>query len=242
MNKLKLVGLALGLAVASSANAGTIVVDALGGPVIMNSRNLGGLLTPGSTIFSTPSLAELHGSVNGDGISTDGRVTFLLADTADGLSFFTLIDTVGDFQPPAGGADDSILGFSSTAPITANRYINDNPGDNIQWFNLLNGTQLATGPFSWNSASDGDGFAWGNLLLGDAVSFHFVNQGAAGLLSPNTFQFLSFNGQGWHVVANGNFTSNNQFVFSFTTVPAPGAFALLGIGALVGFSRRRRAA
>ena len=63
-----------------------------------------------------------------------------------------------------------------------------------------------------------------------------------GLRRNNTFQFVSWNGEDWEVVATGEFSRRDQFAFSFTVIPlpAPVALGLAGL-AIVGIARRRMA-
>jgi hypothetical protein len=221
---------------ASSASAQHAIVDQLGGDVIMNAGSFGGTFTASPTM-TDGDLTTIGSDLVASGITLDDQVTFLLANTDAGITFITLIDEL----PAVGGGGGSLntLGFASTVDEDNLPFINDNGFDNIQVINLLNGTQLATGAFQWDSVADADGHAWGNLKDGDFLSYNFFDVDTPGL-GGNPFQFLSFNGDTWDVVANGSFSANNQFVFTAQIVPAPGAIALLGVAGLLSRRGRRR--
>ncbi len=223
-------------AATSAAHAGYVVVDELGGPVVMNAGTFGGLLNAAPNTITLSELLDIHNSVNSAGIQTDGYVTFLLADTAAGLTFISLID-----QPITavnGANPDSSLGLSTTAPDSLNWFVHADGNDDVQWHDLMNGTQLHSNMFHWAGEFEGHAHAWGGLSEGDYVSYHFFDLGAAAL-TPTPFQFLSYGAQGWEVVATAGFSSNDQFVFSFHAVPSPGVAVMLAIG-LTCSARRRR--
>lgn len=237
---------AAGVAVSASAHASFITVDDIGGPVNMFAAPLSDLLEPGSMTLTEGEMADLHSLLNSSGVETDGYVTFLLAETDAGLSFITLIDKNTLIAQPEGGVDpapdDNSLVMSTTGPIDLEYFANTEAGDQTNWLDAQNGLQVFDGLYNWNGASEGDGFAWGGLDDGDAVSFHFTDLGTPAL-SAWEFQFVSYTGNDWDVVAMDDFSSNDQFVFSFTTViPGPGAVALLGAAGLTGRRRRRRSA
>jgi hypothetical protein len=237
---------AASVALAGAVQAGTVVVDGLGGAVSMQSKEIAGVFGASSPSFTRDALGAIHDDLHAGGITTDGLVTFILADTDAGLAFVTLVDddTIGD-----GAAEyDSQLGMTTTAPDTGVRFINDVADDIDLFYEPGNGTKTAAGEFTWDSTRYGDGFAWAELEEGDFVSFNFTKDGSEyasfpGLESEDTFQFLSWNGEAWEVLATGEFSVNDQFAFSFTVIPLPAPVAM-GLAGLVGVGviRRRRMA
>ncbi len=233
---------AAGIAIAgmaASAQAGKVVVDGIGGAVTMESATIPGVFDASSPVFTNSALSAIHNDLKGKGITTDGVVTFILMDTTDGLTFAALVDDVT--QPGGFNGFTASLGMSTTAPITGVDFINDANGDITQQLNPGNGTITSAGLFDWDADHLGDAFAWANLDAGDFVSFNFTEQDdtSAGLASTDTFQFVSWNGAEWEVVANGDFTNDGQFAFSFTVLPVPAA-ALMGVAGLAGVVIRRR--
>ena len=225
-------------AATSVASAQFAILDQLGGDVIMNAGSYGGVLSTSPTM-TDGDLADISTDLVASGITLDGQVTFLLANTDAGISFVMLID---ELPLGIGGVGSlNTLGFASTVDEDNLAFINDNGLDNIQVIDLLNDTQLATGGFEWDSDADADGFAWGNLKDGDFLSYNFFDVETPGLGS-SPFQFLSFNGDTWDVVANGSFSANDQFVFSAQIVPVPAAMAVFGFAGLLGRRSRRREA
>ncbi|MCA9290582.1 MAG: VPLPA-CTERM sorting domain-containing protein [Phycisphaerales bacterium] len=242
MNKKMMFGAALAVAgLGASAHAGTVVIDGLGGPVYMQSTSIPGVFGAGTPTFTNAALNLVHDNLHADGITTDGLVTFILADTDNGLTWMTLVD---DITIGSGAANiDSSLGMTSTAPDTGVDFINDVNSDITQSFLPGNGTQVAAGTFNWDDQKYGDAFAWANLMEGDFVSFNFnrYQNTTPGLNADDTFQFVTWNGSSWEVVTTGEFTNNNQFAYSFTVVPLP-APALIGLAGLSGLGILRRRA
>jgi len=232
-----LAGLAC-MALGAGVQAAYIIVDDIGGPVQMHPGSMPGMLDPGSGILTEGAMSSAHTTLNDAGIGTDGHVTFLLANTDAGLTFTALIDSNADLG--LAGMAESALALSSTAPISLDWYVNAEAGDQTYWSDLGNGFQMYEALFSWDGASEGDGLAWGSLAPGDFVSFHFTDVNAQALHPDVPFRFLSYSANDWHVVATGDFTAGDQFVFSFQVVPAPGALCLLTLAGLGAAPRRRR--
>ena len=230
--------------VAAAANANNIIVDGLGGPAVMQSKDMGATVFGGSSApnFTQAALQSIHDDINGDGISTDGLITFVLLDVdtdgdsiADSLAFITLIDD----ENGGAGADDSTIGMISSANAQNVEWINDS-GENIV---VGDSGQLssAIGTFEWNSNGEGDGFAWADLDGGDFVTFNFDRTANGDEIE--SFQFLTWGGASWNVLAEREWTAQDQFAFSFTVIPLPAA-AWLGLAGLGGaaIARRRRMA
>ena len=143
------------------AGVGDVIaeVDGLGGPVIMRAKPIDGVFGAPAPDFTSDALAAFNSDVQADGISTDGKISFLLSLTDAGISWVALVDD--ENQPGEFEVADSILGMSSTAPTTASHFVNDEATDILFRQDLGNGTQLVSGFFEWDSVHEGDGFAWG---------------------------------------------------------------------------------
>jgi len=234
---------------AASAFAGTAHITGGGLDFYMDSQGMPGVNpNTGSNFLSGPELRDLHNSLNAAGISTDGVVTFLLADTGAGLTLYTLVDnnaTIGS------GAIDAILGMSSTTVASAGYVMND-LGVDLANYSTDGTTQTVSGDYFWHPDGGADGMAWTGLNIGDTGNFDFTaymgdgetaanNTTFAGLNSSDTFQFISWNGAAWDNVMSGSFDDSGSFSFAFAIVPLPPAVALglAGIG-LVTVARRRR--
>lgn len=228
-------------AAAGAAQANTIYIDGLGGEVALSAGNLTNVLGSGAPAFTTLQLAAVHASIQSSGVNTDGVVTFLLAYTGSGLTFMTLVDDQN--AQTEGPVTMSHLGMTSTAPATAQHWINDYPNDIQTLINPFGITQTAAGQFNWNGEHAGDGFAWSNLEEGDGLTFNFSDMGGSALNNGSAFQFLTWTGNQWQIVSTGSFSETGQFAFSAVVVPLP-APVLMGIAGLAGvavLSRRRRA-
>ena len=230
------------LCVAGAVHAGTVTVDALGGPVQMNSTSISGVFGNASPVLTNSALSAIHGSLNSDGVSTASKVTFVLLDTDAGLSFVTLVDNNPNSE--GAGAGDSSMGMSSTASSLNQEFINDQGSDITTLIDPGFGLQTAAGDFNWDSDNEGDGFAWANLAIGDSATFNFAkylgdSPTSPGLSDVDTFQFVSFSGESWEVVSVGSWTENSQFAFSYTVVPLPAAFGV-GLAGLVLVALRPR--
>lgn len=227
-------------ALTAGASAAFVIVDDLGGPVQMNAIDLPGALGGEPGDFTDGDLNAVHVALNNGGISTDGYVTFVLAETDAGLTFFTLVDQ--PTTPLAGTLDSEIL-MSTTGPDTLSAWFNADGDDQTNLVGF-DGSQTAQAVWTWDGADEGRGFAWGGLVNGDSVSMFFRDRGAPAL-GPGeqpAFQFVSMVDGELEQVATADFTINSQYSFSFFTIPGPGAMALLGLAGFVGGPRRRRRA
>lgn len=221
------------------AQAGYIIVDDIGGPVEMHPGNMPGMLDPGSGVLTEAAMSSAHEALNAAGVATDDYVTLLLANTGAGLTFATFIDSNAGI-PASPLLASSSLAMSTTGPISLDWYVNAEGGDLTDWTDLGNGLQKYEALYGWDDEDEADGFAWGELAAGDSVSFHFTDVDAPGLDPDTPFRFLSYTSNGWQVVATGDFTSADQFVFSFQVLPTPGPLCLLLLAGLRATSRRRR--
>ena len=228
------------------AHAGSITLDGIGGAVSMQSKDLRpmGIFGSGSPDLTNQAVRDITEDLQSDGITMDRLITFILADTDDGLSFIAILDDITQT------GDDPLMtqvSMTTTGPITANGYINDANEDLENSFNHGNGTQSYSGHFTWNAARSADAFAWSQMQQGDFFSFNFARGGPdyptfPGIQPNRSFQFVSWNGSNWEVVSRGRFSTTEQFAFSFTIIPLP-APLLMGLAGLLGVAalRRRRA-
>jgi hypothetical protein len=226
-----------GLGLTGAAQAGSVVIDAVGGPIMLKSGDLSGLFAGADPHDFTPTENRdvLH-ALQADGISTNGMITFLLADTSDGLGFITLVDddTVGGDPGPA-----NLLGMSSTAPSSTEYWINDYGYDILTIDDPFGITTTASGTFEWFD-NRGDAFAWTNLQDGDGVTFSFEEMEGSALVGGDVFQFVTWDGDAWQVVETADWTEDGQFAFSFVTIVPLPAPLLLGMAGLAGVACYRR--
>jgi hypothetical protein len=225
------------LGIAGAAHAGSVVIDAVGGPIMLKSGDLSGLLAGADPhTFSSEENRDVLEALQADGISTDGMISFLLADTSDGLGFIALVDddTVGGDPGPA-----NLIGMSTTAPSSTEYWINDYGYDILNIDDPFGITTTASGTFEWFE-NRGDAFAWTNLQDGDGVTFSFEKMEGEALIGEDPFQFVTWNGDGWQVVETADWTENDQFAFSFVTIVPVPAPLLLGVAGLAGVAIHRR--
>ena len=252
MKKTTMIAAAAAAGLAGSAMASTLqdtaTVDGLGGAVTMKAFDFSGTVFGGATPpnFTTSSLASMHTLISDD-VETDNKVTFVLglvnadgdgSNDPDSLGFFALVDKeFGSFS----AVNNSIEMFS-TASASNVQWIND-AGDGLTTTSGQSGA-TSSGTFGWDDDGKGDGFAWTNLSGGDFMSFNWFETqfDGSGLFDTNIdgFQFVSWTGSEFEVVATGDFSSAGQFAFSVTVIPLPpAAFAgLAGLG-LAAVARRR---
>lgn len=237
----------------ASAQAGTAHITGDGLDFYMDSANMPGAISnPESHFLSGPELRELHTSLNAAGISTDGVVTFILAQTDAGLSMFALVD---NNAISGAGAIDAMLGMSSTTVASAGLVMND-LGTDLTGYSNGGSTQTVFGDYFWHPDGGADGMAWTGLQYGDTGTFDFTaymgdggetaanNTTFAGLNASDTFQFITWTGSTWDSVMSGSFDDGGSFSFAFAIVPLPPALMLgiAGIGAVTVVRRRRKKA
>jgi hypothetical protein len=228
-----------------SSLAGTVTIDPIGGGLTLHSADLSAtVFGAGQPYWSEESLASVHASLNASGVSTDGKVTTVLADTDHGLALLILIDQ----QAASQGADvDGHLHMASFGNGANLAYIND-VSDSVLITPNSPTSRLAMGDFDWNSNGAGDGFGWANLQVGNTMTFHFDRLAGQdlGLEDPRTFQFVTWNGAAWELASlpdsQASFTDAGEYGFSIAVIPLP-AGAALGALPLAGLAvlRRRRA-
>ncbi|MBX3379053.1 MAG: hypothetical protein KF805_03075 [Phycisphaeraceae bacterium] len=244
MNSKSLFAMVLAAGAASAVFAGQIQISNIGGGLVLNSGPLGGIAFPNApSTWGLSSVASIHASLNASGVSTNGKITFVAADTDQGLAFMALIDQQFLEGPTALGNVhmDSVTNGANLA------YMKDTAG-NLTVSAVGPNSRIASGNFAWNSNGGGDAFAWAGLSDGNSMTFRFnsIMGEVLGLNDPSTFQFVTWTGTNWALAAVSadllSFSDTNDFGFAATAVPAPGVFAIAG-APLLGLSmiRRRRA-
>jgi hypothetical protein len=245
-----LLAFALAGGMTTAASGGSIAISDIGGGIVLNSGPMSSsVFGNGQTNWTTSSLTSAHGYLHGSGIATNGKVTFVAADTTHGLALMALIDDqMGSEGEPTLGH----VGMVSVGHGANLAYVNA-AGGSIDVTPNGTGSRTASGAFNWNSNGGGNGFAWANLATGNAITFRFnrIAGETLGLNDPSTFQFANWNGTGWSLVpvspALLSFTATNDYGFSATvqtaqSVPLPAGSVMAG-ASLMGLAvlRRRRA-
>lgn len=227
--------------VISTASAGQIRISPIGGGIVLNSGPMS-VSSFGSEpgIWNTSSTLGVNAALTASGISTNGKVTFLAADTDRGLAFMAIVDQELVQESAALGH----LGIDSIANGNNLAYINDNSGSVGVSVNGPN-SRAASGAFTWNSNGGGAAFAWAGLVPGNSITYRFnkVSGQTLGLDDVSTFQFANWTGTTWELLnipaADLNFSATDDFGFASTVVPAPASIALVGASLLAMTSRRR---
>jgi hypothetical protein len=219
----------------ASAEAEIIQINTASDSVQLHSQSME-LFSSTSPYLSTADLAFVRYSLSDWGISTDGKITILPVNTSQGLSLFTIIDA------ELGGGDtdsNASLGLITTASSSLGMFINDADQDSWELIGSPFGSQTLGATFIWDSSGSGDGFAWTDLALGDAISYSFTDFDNNGL-SEIPFQFISWDDAlGWEVAASNGFDLNGTSLFTGMVIPAPPA-ALMLTALVMGLRRRRR--
>jgi hypothetical protein len=246
MRQLLLISVVSAVMLAVPALAGTVTISPFGGGMSLSSGNLA------STVFGTTkpawgvgSLASVHSTLNAAGIDTDGKITFVAADTNQGLALMVLVDQ-----------ESGVLGGTTTGRVQMTSTV---AGAGVQYINTIASPVTVTGTgitrtaranFQWNGNGGADAFAWSNLQSGDSVSFQFVRDSRSqALLDSSTFQFVTWNGSGWVRASLASnqalFDESGNYDFgALIAVPLPsplmlGSLPLLGLAAC--YRRRPRA-
>ncbi|MBC8523404.1 hypothetical protein H8D29_05705 [PVC group bacterium] len=216
-----------------NAFAGVVQIDGAGS-YQLQSNTIDGVLQGNSPYLSTEDLAIIHQVLNSSGVGTDGKITLLPIDTANGLALFTLMD-----QELGGGdnGSDAFIGLTSTASSSLQMFINDSSQDNWNLIEPPFGSQTLGATFVWGSLGSGDGFAWSGMSIGDALSYTFTSIDGSVGLDAEAFQFVGWGSNGWSIMGSDGFKDDGSQVFTGAVVPAPPAAIILTALAL---NRRRR--
>jgi hypothetical protein len=227
--------------------ADRVYVDSRGDIFSMDSHEIRRVFRADSPLYTKRALDRTHRALHDCGITTDGFVTFVLAETDHGLSFITLVDdnTVGAKGTRA--PFDSQMLVTSTADQLNQGWVNDRQQDIQQVVDEESGARTAFGLFTWRSPKRGDAFAWSNVRVGQEMSFDFDLDGPQhdsypGLKSQKTFQFVTWDGECWDIIYTGDFDGGGHFEFELTVVPLPPALLLgaAGLAMAAVVSRRMR--
>jgi hypothetical protein len=216
-------------------SASVIQISTTEGTFELQSHSLN-ILDGASPYLSTADLATAHSYLNNWGITTDGKITILPVNTAEGLTFLTLVD---EESGSGDSGSNAMLGITSTASASLGMFINDAADDTWQLIQPPFGSQTLGATFAWGSVGSGDGFAWTNMALGDAVSYAFTDlDGDGGAIDAEAFQFVGWDdAEGWGIVSTNGFKTDGSSVFTGLVIPAPPAAMLLCVLAM---NRRRR--
>ena len=197
------------------------------------------LKSPGS-VFSAEDMAHVDSTLQAQGLTTEGHISIMLAETGAGLSIITLMDGVDTPTPPG---EQTRVGLTSFVPTTATWQYNIDAGGTFDSFPI--GDQIVlSGAFEWQSGVNSEVLAISNLADLD-IGTIALNSIIPGGLTPNqSIQILTSDAGNWSVAAEFDFeaTKDNEtlmqyFDFEITAIPAPAALGLL---ALAGLRRRRR--
>jgi MYXO-CTERM domain-containing protein len=221
-----------GLAIAGAATATGVNADLNGEDLDLQGGSFPTLFDNGNHAFAGSDLRDVHADLNADGVATRRRVTFLVADTAEGMSIMALVDSSWD------SSNNTLwnLGLQTSAPSGKGYRINDIGSDEMSMTDGPTGSE-ADVEFQWR-AGRADGYSWTHLEFGDSVTFDLDWAGGAGLRANNAIRFVTYTEDGWAEADRANFDENGAFSVTFDAIPAPGALALLGLAGLI--SRRRR--
>ena len=157
-------------AAASAASAAVIGISNIGGGLVMNSGPVGaGAFGNAQSDWTSVSLASVHSTLNASGIVTNGRITFVAADTDHGLAFMALID------------EELVSGFGTVGSVhldtvgddTSSAYVNS-MGAGFAIAPMGTDSRIASGDLQWNTNGGGSGFAWANLVNGNTQTFRFT--------------------------------------------------------------------
>lgn len=244
MKTMSMIAAAGAFALVAAAQAGTISVAEIGGGITLQSGPLSStVFGTGDPGWTTASLQSVHTALGASGINTNGKVTFLAADTDRGLAFLALIDQ--QTSSPSGPMDGN-LAMTSVAAGSNIGYVND-VGDAVAITPPAGNSRIATGTFNWRSNGSGDGFGWANLVVGNTFTFRFsaITGASLGLDNPETFQFVTWTGNGYSLInvpaGQRSFSSSNEYGFSAVVIPLPGAalMAMAPLGVLPLIRRRK---
>ena len=224
------------------ATAGVVGISNIGGGLVMNSGPLSaGAFGNAQTDWTTNSVASVNATLNASGIGTNGRITFIAADTDQGLSFMALIDEQLLDQAAAMGH----VHLDSVANDTSSAFVNT-LGGGFAIAPMGTDSRIASGDLEWNSTGGGSAFAWANLVNGNSATmrFTFVNGTFLGLDPVATFQFVTWTGSTWSVISVPDsllsFSATGDYGFAANVIPAPSVLFAAGLPMIVASTIRRR--
>ena len=196
------------------------------------------ILSSDSNEFSMSDLDILAATLQGDGIDTVGKLSFMLASTDAGLSFIGLFDGV-PLNNPNGAISDHFLGLSTTTSVGTGWYASAQDGTQTDWYDLGNNTQMVNSMLAWDHGQTSAGFAWGDAEQASAGTFNLYDLDLT-QFGAEPIQFVTYQDDHWEVAGTAGFSVLGQYAFSYQFVPAPGALALLACAGLISGRFRRR--
>jgi len=196
------------------------------------------ILSGSSNQFATSDLDVLAATLQGDGIETSGKLSFMLASTDAGMSFIGLFDGV-PLNDPNGSISDQLLGLSTTTSIGTDWYSSGDDGSQTSWYDLGNNTQMVNSMLAWDHGQTSAGFAWGDVQQSASGTFNLYDLDLTEF-GAEPIQFVTYQDDHWEVAGTASFTVLGQYAFSYQFIPAPSAFALIAIAGLTGRRIRRR--
>ncbi len=196
------------------------------------------ILSGSSNQFAMSDLDVLAATLQGDGIETSGKLSFMLASTDAGMSFIGLFDGVSS-NNPTGSISDQLLGVSTTTSIGTDWYSTGDEGSQTSWYDLGNNMQMVNSMLAWDQGQTSAGFAWGDVQQSASGTFNLYDLDLTEF-GAEPIQFVTYQDDHWAVAGTASFTVLGQYAFSYQFIPAPSAFALFAIGGLTGRRIRRR--
>jgi hypothetical protein len=226
------------LGTATLTTAEYITLSGTDGTYDMYAGDFGGILGSDDHQFSMSDLDILAATLNGDGIETMGRLSFILASTDAGVSLIGLFDGV-PINNPDGSIPNQFLGVSSTTSTNTDWFATGDEGSQTDWYDMGNGTQLVNAFLGWDHGQTSAAFAWGDVSAAQSGTVNLYDIDLTEF-AGDPIQFLTYQGEQWDVAGTANFSVLGQYAFSYQFVPTPGALALLTVASLVGRRRRRK--
>jgi len=165
---------------------------------------------------------DLNGQSNTSGVIGDH--TFALGDVAS-------VDSISMTLATTWGGDFEIFLTASNGTV----------------YTIMNDNAATSGSTNFDM-----GVVAGNGALSNVATYNFVASGGSAWVAPhsaggtynsNQYPAGGFAAGNWRIFVNddagGDVSSVGNFTMHYTLVPAPGAFALLGLGGLAATRRRR---
>ena len=231
-------GIATGTLLAGSAQADLAHVVIPGTSFDMAAAPVEGLFADGSATFSESDLLVLHNFVNGNGVATEDKLTFVLVGTGEGLAFVSLYD-----KPSTDSGGESLMASLSwaTATLQGSRYIGTEAMEQIGAGVAL---EIVANTWQWDVNSEAEAMAVTDFQpeqwIGNMMAWGSSREET--LAAPLPMQFISWTGSELVVMAEDEASILGQYAFGYMisyVIPAPGALGLLVLAGLTPRRRRR---